>query len=574
MLPFIILIVGLIVGLKSFPWLSAQFLVFFSLWVWAVLLTLQVVSRQGREPPSDPAGTAMHQAGKAPPQKDRPSQRPISSASPSAASEKTPASPSTGNADSAVRAQLRFSSVAPLSETTSQKAFGREVAAFTYEWVRVFMRVMTPSQDWDKRLRTALTEYCALTGIAQAQIYAIDPSRPRFMVLAAQVPPQSLPAKRPSFEFAGTSFEKLFSESVQVMPDPKRLDVMPPVPTRIATPLLHGTTVLGLMNVEECPAGLAESPLEKLFLYQIGQIIGSIIGGMMDQASTESRNRELETRLEKLSTHQKKLQNTAEYLDQEVDRQYFENIDLAKDRERLVNSFQKFVSPVLIERIRNDPQALQPGGSKQLVTVFFSDIRGFTRMSERMDPARLVVQLNDYFSAMTEIVLDFGGMLDKYVGDEIMALFGAPLPLPDAPVRAIYCALEMQARLAILHRKWEQEGFPMFTVGYGITVGEVTAGFIGSEKVLSYTAIGDTVNLASRLCSHAQPGEILINRDVAILLRDTLKLEPLPPLAVKGKADLVEVFRVLGSDRFPDFLPPDALIAAGTVPPGGVHSDG
>jgi|GEM_PF-3509274 len=573
-LNIIILSAGFVAGLKSFPWLSNQFLIFFGLWIWAASLDVRT-SRPGSEPPGGADSLAVRQAKNAASQKAGSTQSSSQSAPPAIASGKTMTSgrqdPSDLSAlptdsDTAASSRPRFSVSGQPSETTVERVFGRDYATFTYEWVSVFMRVMTPSPKWNERLRKALTEYCQLAGITQAQIYVIDPARPQTMVLGAQVPPQSMPAKRPNFEFAGTSFEKLVSENVQVVPDPKRLDVMPPIPTRIASPLLHGATIVGLVNVEEGPASLTKSPLEKLFLYQIGQILGGILGEMKDRAGIESRNRELEAKLSTLSTHQQKLQNTAEYLDQEVDRQYFENIDLAKDRERLVNSFQKFVSPVVIERIRNDPQALQPGGSKQLVTVFFSDIRGFTAMSERMDPARIVIQLNDYFSAMTEIVLAFGGMLDKYMGDEIMALFGAPLPLSDAPVRAIYCALEMQARLGFLHRRWAQEGFPEFAVGYGITVGEVTAGFIGSEKVLSYTAIGDTVNLANRLCSNARPGEILINSDVAKLLGDALKVEALPPLSVKGKTDPVEVFRVLGPGCLPAFLPPDALIMAGTRP--------
>lgn len=556
-LNLIILVAAFISGIKSFPWLSTQFLIFFGLWIWALILDLHSLGH-------------TESGSEASPRKETRSALPVipaprqeAAVPDKAASGETSELSAPRTPEEATRAKFRLSATAP--EKVEHTVFGHAYAAFTFEWTNVFMRVMTPSPDWDGRIRGALAEYCKLTGITQAQIYAIDPTRPQTMVLAAQIPPKSQPAKRPSFEYVGTSFEKLVTESVQVVPDPKRLDVMPPVPTKIATPLLHGTKLIGLVNVEEAPMGLIDPPLEKLFLYQIGQVLGCIVGGMMDQAGLEARNRELEGKVKKLSSHQQKLKNTAEFLDQEVDRQYFENIDLAKDRERLVNSFQKFVSPVLIERIRNDPQALQPGGSKQLVTVFFSDIRGFTEMSERMDPARIVVQLNEYFNAMTEIVLTFGGMLDKYVGDEIMALFGAPLPLPDAPARAIYCALEMKARLSILHRKWATEGFPEFAVGFGITVGEVTAGFIGSEKVLSYTAIGDTVNLASRLCANAQSDEILINRDVAKLLGDALKLEALPPLPVKGKAEPVKVFRVLGPGRLPDFLPPDSLIRGGTA---------
>lgn len=216
-----------------------------------------------------------------------------------------------------------------------------------------------------------------------------------------------------------------------------------------------------------------------------------------------------------------------------------------KRNEELKGSLTRIVSPEVAEMIMHNPSELKLGGSKSEVTVFFSDIRGFTKMSENMDPTDVVDQLNVYFTRMTDILMTFQGTLDKYVGDELMALFGAPVSREDDPIRAVLCAVLMLEALEELHEKWKQENRPLMKIGIGINTGVVTAGYMGSEKQLSYTVIGDEVNLASRVMSVAQGMEILITRSTYERVKDYFIAKQLDSVMVKGKSKPIEVFQVL-----------------------------
>ncbi|HNW36707.1 MAG TPA: adenylate/guanylate cyclase domain-containing protein, partial [Candidatus Ozemobacteraceae bacterium] len=158
-----------------------------------------------------------------------------------------------------------------------------------------------------------------------------------------------------------------------------------------------------------------------------------------------------------------------------------------KKNEELKGSLSRIVSPSVAEMIMRNPSGLKLGGSKCECTMFFSDIRGFTKMSEKMDPTAIVEQLNVYFTRMTDILMELDGTLDKYVGDEMMALFGAPVARPDDPIRAVLCGVKMLMALEELQKVWEREGKPIIKIGLGINTGEVTAGYMGSEKQPSYT---------------------------------------------------------------------------------------
>lgn len=445
--------------------------------------------------------------------------------------------------------------------------FGKRPAEFATAMVG-FLSAISVRTTTDGRIGdTMVKELCNLTGIRQAQIYLIGGKKPTVLYLHGQYPATTKPPKRPHFDCQGTPLIDCLRDCSQYMPDPQQLDLLLPVPIIIATPVIDGTSTIGMLIVEEdCESCSWDAP-HCLQLFQFGQLFGQIIAAEQRQNVTAAAIAELQQRVDTLMEHQARLERTASYLDKEVDRQFFENQDLEKDREKLVNSFQKFVSPVLIDQIRHDPEALQPGGHKKNVTVFFADIRGFTSMSANMDPSETVALLNEYFDAMTEIILDFGGMLDKYVGDEIMALFGAPTELTDAAARAVCCALEMRVRLNILRQSWIRRGAPPFSVGYGLVEGSVTVGFIGSSKVLSYTAIGDSVNMASRLCSQAPPGDILISDQIARANYKLLTLDRLPPLAVKGKTEPLTVYRVNGIATLPEFVPEHALIRKLAVQP-------
>ncbi|HAE39873.1 MAG TPA: hypothetical protein DCG57_14785, partial [Candidatus Riflebacteria bacterium] len=184
--------------------------------------------------------------------------------------------------------------------------------------------------------------------------------------------------------------------------------------------------------------------------------------------------------------------------------------DQLKKNEELKGSLSRIVSPSVAELIMSDPSGLKLGGSKYEVTMFFSDIRGFTKMSEGMDPTDIVEQLNVYFTRMTDILMELDGTLDKYVGDELMALFGAPVSRDDDPIRAVLCGVRMLDALREQQEMWKQQGKPVISIGIGINTGVVTAGYMGSEKQLSYTVIGDNVNLAARVMSVAKPMELFI----------------------------------------------------------------
>jgi adenylate cyclase len=229
----------------------------------------------------------------------------------------------------------------------------------------------------------------------------------------------------------------------------------------------------------------------------------------------------------------------------------FDNVRSHEELARQVverQALERFLSSNIVEKILANPDEVQLGGENQTVTVLFSDIRGFTRMSEHMDPHAVVELLNEYFSEMTDIVFDTGGTLDKYLGDGIMALYGAPIPKPDDARRATKTAMEMQRALAALNRDWEKRGQQPLQMGVGVNTGPVTAGYIGSARRLDYTVIGDAVNLASRLCSNAAGGQILISESTYRLLNGKIPAERLEPIRVKGKETPVELYAVLWQD--------------------------
>ena len=215
-------------------------------------------------------------------------------------------------------------------------------------------------------------------------------------------------------------------------------------------------------------------------------------------------------------------------------------------REAVVRSnFERFFTPHLAARIANTPDAVKLGGDKRMVTVLFSDIRGFTSLSETMNPDEMARLLTEYFTEMVDCVFQHGGTLDKFIGDAVMAQWGAPLGEPDDPDRALQAGIAMMQALAQLNNQWRAEGRPELQMGIGINTGEAFAGNIGSERRLEYTVIGDTVNTASRLCGAAKAGEILISQSVMKALSAKANVEKSEPLELKGKSQPVPVFRVV-----------------------------
>ncbi len=226
-----------------------------------------------------------------------------------------------------------------------------------------------------------------------------------------------------------------------------------------------------------------------------------------------------------------------------------ENHRLAKNIESEAATrvqFQRLLSPNLVDQIVSGQLHLDQGGSRRDVTMLFADIRGFTSMSERHSPEEMVNTLNEYFEVMVDVLFRHGGTLDKYVGDEIIGLFGAPVELPDASLRSIRCALDMMRALEEFNRLRADRGLERIRIGIGINSGSVIAGAIGSSRTLQYTVIGDAVNIASRLCGLARPGEILLSDSTRELVGEGVLVEPRKPVTVKGKRDALQVYAVTG----------------------------
>ncbi|HEX8370149.1 MAG TPA: adenylate/guanylate cyclase domain-containing protein [Pyrinomonadaceae bacterium] len=207
-------------------------------------------------------------------------------------------------------------------------------------------------------------------------------------------------------------------------------------------------------------------------------------------------------------------------------------------------NYSRFMPEYVVKQLLENPDSFRLGGVNQTITVLFADIRGFTAISEHENPERIVGLLNRFFSAMSEIIFGHGGTLDKYTGDGLMALFGAPTATPDDAKNALHAAMAMQKRIQTLNEELKNEGFNQIGVGVGLHTGVATVGYIGSDKRSEYTAIGDTVNLASRLESNAQAGQILISEATAKACNEPVSLKPQEPLQVKNRLQPVSLFEV------------------------------
>lgn len=207
-------------------------------------------------------------------------------------------------------------------------------------------------------------------------------------------------------------------------------------------------------------------------------------------------------------------------------------------------NYSRFLPEYVVKQILENPDSLGLGGVNQKITVLFADIRGFTGISENEKPERIVQLLNLYFTEMTDIIFEHGGTLDKYIGDEMMALFGAPHETPDDAKNALNAAVAMQRRLKEINQKLLVEGFAEIGVGIGLHTGEATVGYIGSDKRSEYTAIGDTVNLASRVQNQAATGEIVISEATSAEAESRYPLKQREPVQVKNRLRPVTLFEV------------------------------
>ena len=215
--------------------------------------------------------------------------------------------------------------------------------------------------------------------------------------------------------------------------------------------------------------------------------------------------------------------------------------DLSKIN-KVKSTFKKYVSKNIVDKLLESEDSLNLGGKESEVTILFSDIRGFTSMSEKLNPTEIVKLLNKYFKSMIDVVFKYNGTLDKIVGDELMVLYGVPLKADDDTHNAVKTAIKMFIALDKFNQKIVKEGYKPFKIGIGINKGKAVSGNIGSEQQMNYTVIGDTINLGARLCSHAKSGEILISKSVKDAIGDKYNFKSIPSIEVKGKENAIDVW--------------------------------
>jgi class 3 adenylate cyclase len=221
-------------------------------------------------------------------------------------------------------------------------------------------------------------------------------------------------------------------------------------------------------------------------------------------------------------------------------------IEGLKDREKIAKTFGKYVAPEVAEMLLKNSEKVSLKGARKELTIFFSDIRGFTQLADSIEPENLVVLLNEYLSTMTKIIMKHGGTIDKFIGDAIMVFWGDPVYYEDHAARAVKTAFEMKENLNVLQKKWFEEGQRSLSVGIGINTGYVTVGNMGSDVRMDYTVIGNNVNIASRINTKAGSDQILISKRTYGLVKDIVLARELEPVELKGVREPVQIYEVTG----------------------------
>lgn len=217
----------------------------------------------------------------------------------------------------------------------------------------------------------------------------------------------------------------------------------------------------------------------------------------------------------------------------------------AREKDMIRSAFERYVAPIVVDRVLHNPTAMQLGGRRQEISVLIADVRAFTTYSEQASPEEVVKTLNEYFSLATDVIFSREGTIDKFVGDAVVAFFNAPEDQPDHPYRAVEAALTLQRAVAERNERVEGDGLKL-TFGVGVHMGQVVVGNIGTTRAMNYTAIGDPVNVANRLQERALAGEVLITAEVYERLGHLAQVESVGDMTIKGRQQPIRVYRLLG----------------------------
>jgi class 3 adenylate cyclase len=231
----------------------------------------------------------------------------------------------------------------------------------------------------------------------------------------------------------------------------------------------------------------------------------------------------------------------AQYTINERQKAAFKMEQDAATRER----FRRLLSPDLAEMVVSGALTVEKGGENRVVTVMFVDIRGFTELSTNAEAGEILKLLNDYYEIIVKVIFVHEGTVDKFIGDGIMVLWGAPIGHHDDPDRAARAALNIQSAIEDFNYTRASKGLAPVEVGIGINTGPVVAGYLGSSQTMSYSVIGDTVNMASRLCDAAQPGEVIISESTHFIVQKNFRTLARDPIMVKGKSQPVQSYSLL-----------------------------
>lgn len=228
----------------------------------------------------------------------------------------------------------------------------------------------------------------------------------------------------------------------------------------------------------------------------------------------------------------------------------FKFISESRNKEKIKQAMGKYLSNDIMKNVVSNIDDLKLGGKRVIVTVLFSDIRGFTSLSEKMSAEEVSMILNEYFSEMEPIITKYNGVINKFIGDAVMAIFGEPIQDINHPQNAVKCAYEMLKKVEYLREKWLYEGKPKIEIGVGINTGEVFIGNIGTENRMEYTVIGDTVNLASRIESYNKvyKTNLLVSSSTYASIADIADVIKISEVQIRGKAKKMNIYEVLRID--------------------------